>query len=108
MDPALTNRIKDLYRIQTKLDILNAEKSILSKEIEHYIWKHRLENKRFKIGDRFLSYKPETQLQSFSQKYVKNGLIDYYTDPKEADDVYQHLLDKRSATKKYKLKMTKK
>jgi len=108
MDPALTNRIKDLYRIQRKLDILNQEKSILNKEIGNYIWKHRLENKRFKIGDRFLSYKEEEQLQSFSQKYVNSGLKDYYQDPDEADQVYQYLLDNRKAVKKYKLKMTKK
>ena len=108
MDPALINRIKGLYRIQKKIDLLNNERNVLREEIEYYLYKHHLENQKFKIGDKQLIYEEVVSTQSLSQKYIKETLREYFrNDPSLADHVYEYLLNHREKIRKYQLKMTK-
>lgn len=108
MDPTLINRIKSLYRIQKKIDLLNNERNVLRDEIEYYLYKHHLENQKFKIGDKQLIYEEVVSTQGLSQKYIRDSLRNYFhRDPGMADRVYEYLLDHREKVKKYQLKMTK-
>ena len=108
MDQELTKTLKDLYRIQKKIDDLNIEKSQLKKDVEVLIIENNMEGKKFAIGDRVISYGAKTQLQGISQKFLVDTLRKYYrNNEQEAENLLQFILDNREKTTKYQLDMVK-
>lgn len=108
MDEQLTRTLKDLYRIQKKIDDLTVEKNQLKKDVEVLIVDTRMEGKKFSVGDRTISYNQKTTTQSISQKYLADTLRKYFRDhPEKAEDILQYILDNRERTTKYQLDMVK-
>lgn len=104
----LTERLKDLYKIQKKIDDLTDEKNKLKKDVEDLIVEQKLEGKKFSIGDRCISYSLKTTTQSITQKYLASALDDYYrNNSREAERVLEHILNNRPKSQKYQLDMIK-
>lgn len=103
-DQELTNRLKDLYKIQKKIDDLTDEKNRLKRDVEDLIVECKLEGKKFAIGDRTISYNMKTTTQSISQKYLAAVLNEYFSqDTDTAEELLNFILDHRAKSQKYQL-----
>jgi hypothetical protein len=109
MNDRLTRKLKTIYKIQTEIDELQNEKNKLKKELEELIMEARMENKKFSVGDRTISYIKRTTTEPLTNKYVNEILKNYYkNDIREADNVYKYIINHRKKTTKYQLEILKK
>ena len=108
MDQELTEKLKDLYKVQKKIDELSEAKNRVKRDVEDLIVECKLEGKKFAIGDRTISYNLRTTTQGLSQKYLAETLTTYYErDPDEADRLLRFILEGRAKTQKYQLDIVK-
>jgi len=109
MNDRLARKLKTMYKIQTEIDELNNIKNKLRMELEDLIREARMENRKFSVGDRTISYAKKTTTQPLTNKYVVDVLKNYYkNDIQEANEVYQYIMNHRKKTTKYQLEILKK
>tara|TARA_R100001163_G_scaffold31720_1_gene24808 strand:+ start:6846 stop:7196 length:351 start_codon:yes stop_codon:yes gene_type:complete len=104
MNPRLTDELRELYRLQLKIDDLMDRKNRCKNRISDMIIESGLEDRKFTVGDRKVSYCKKTTMQSLSQRYLKDVLHNYFRgDPEMADDIFDHILVNRSRNSHYQL-----
>lgn len=106
-NPRLIEGLKELYRIQKQIDELNQRKYQMKTKVEQMIIQSKMEDKKFTVGDRSISYSKKTSTPPITLKYLSSCLLDYYGNEEEANQVYEYILDKRQKTTKYQLDMIK-
>lgn len=113
MNSDLTQRLKDLYKVQKKIKELNFEKSGLQGEVEELIIETGMEDQKIEVGgDATFCYKKKKVVGSISQKLLKDRLKEYFSkdgaDANEDDiaELYDFILDGRAVTEKYQLDTT--
>jgi len=108
MDRDLAESLRDLYRIQRRIDQLNQDKRRLREEIIDQIVDARLEGRKFSVGDRRLSYDRRVTTQSITNKYLSGVINEYFRgDTRKADELYDFIQQNRRKTSNYRLDFTK-
>lgn len=108
MNERLERKLKAMYRIQREIDELINEKNKLKNELEDEIMNARMENRKFLIGDRSISYVKRTITQPLTNKFMDEVLKNYYKNDSRAGEVYQYIMNRRKKTTKYQLEINKK
>lgn len=108
MNRDLAESLKDLYRVQRKIDQLNKEKQRIREYIIDLIVDSRLEGRKFSVGDRRLSYGRKVTTQSITNKYLTEVINEFYQgDKRRADELYDFIQQNRGKTTNYRLDFTK-
>lgn len=109
MNSDLNEKLKMLYKVQRRIDELNQEKNQLKNEVERLIIDQKMEDKKFSVGDRCISYTKKTTTQPITQKYLSVCLEDYYQgDASRANKLYDFIISNRPKSARYQLDITKK
>ena len=108
MNSNLTQNLRELYRIQRRIDSLNREKVRLREAITDDIIEERLQGRRFTVGDRKVAYVDRTITQPLTNRYIKDALYNYFKgDNVRAEELYDYLMVNREKIKRQQLEFTK-
>lgn len=112
MNADLSQRLKDLYKVQKKIKELNVEKAGLQGEVEELIVESGMEDQKIEVGgDACFCYKKKRVVGSISQKLLKDRLKEYFEkngegNDEEIEELYDFILEGRAVTEKYQLDTT--
>lgn len=97
LDPALEDKLNELYHLTNDIEEKTKRKNQLRNDLIPLIKAHKLEGRKFAIGNRYIKYKMDNQYEGLTQKLLLKALQDYYGSQKmdEAMKVYKYVLDKR-------------
>ena len=108
MNRDLAESLKDLYRMQQRIDQLNQEKQRIREYIIDKIVDARLEGRKFTVGDRRLCYDRKVTSQSITNKYLAEAINEYFEgDTRKANELYDFIQQNRKKSSNYRLEFAK-
>lgn len=108
MNERLVKKMRTMYKLQKEIDELMEMKNKLREELERIIREEKMEDRKFSVGDRSISYVKRTMTQPLTNKYVMEILKRYYKNDERADEIYEYMMQNRRKTTKYQLEIRKK
>ena len=105
VDPELADKLNELYHVTSEIETKTALKNKLKDEVLILIKKHKMESRKFAIGDRYIKYKMDKQTGGLTQKLLMQALNEYHgpTKKDEALKQYKFILAKRETKMKEQL-----
>ncbi len=108
MNSEFRAQLNQLYKVNREIEKLNNWRNLLKKEVELFIMKNRMEDKKFLLGDRLISYNQKITTQGITQNYLAKCLSDFFkNDMDMAEELLEYILYNRSKSVKYSLEIKK-